>query len=440
MARIILGVTGSAAAREAIPLAEKLTRNGYLVDVVLTEAATHFVDADQLKAATGRPVHTSLYENGAQGEGTHVALAREADMAVIAPATANTIAKIAAGFGDNLLTATIQAMGVPGDDARRLSRAADAGEPAHAGKPRLCLSRPRRRGKRQGRAGEYGRHCREDHRYAEPRAVGRVYLSVGGVLLLDQYSRTQLLLGEGAMDKLRRSRVAVFGIGGVGGYTVEALARSGVGALDLIDDDRVCLTNLNRQLFATRDTVGRHKVDAAAARIAQIDLHCEVRTYKTFYLPETESLFDFTQYDYIVDAIDTVSGKIALVLNAQAAGTPIISAMGAGNKLEASLFEVADIYETSVCPLARVMRRELRKRGVERLKVVYSKEKPTRPLEDMSISCRAHCICPPGAERKCIDRRDIPGSVAFVPSVVGLIIAGEVVKDLTRACAREEAT
>ena len=209
------------------------------------------------------------------------------------------------------------------------------------------------------------------------------------------------------MDKLRRSRVAVFGIGGVGGYTVEALARSGVGALDLIDDDRVCLTNLNRQLFATRDTVGRHKVDAAAARIAQIDPRCEVRTYKTFYLPETESLFDFTQYDYIVDAIDTVSGKITLVLNAQAAGTPIISAMGAGNKLEASLFEVADIYETSVCPLARVMRRELRKRGVE---------------------------------RKCIDRRDIPGSVAFVPSVVGLIIAGEVVKDLTRACAREEAT
>lgn len=255
--------------------------------------------------------------------------------------------------------------------------------------------------------------------------------------MLDQYSRTQLLLGEAAMDKLRRSRVAIFGIGGVGGYTVEALARSGVGALDLIDDDRVCLTNLNRQLFATRDTVGRHKVDAAAARIAQIDPRCEVRTYKTFYLPETESLFDFTQYDYIVDAIDTVSGKIALVLNAQAAGTPIISAMGAGNKLEASLFEVADIYETSVCPLSRVMRRELRKRGVKRLKVVYSKEKPTRPLEDMSISCRSHCICPPGAERKCIDRRDIPGSVAFVPSVAGLIIAGEVVKDLTQDCARE---
>ena len=251
--------------------------------------------------------------------------------------------------------------------------------------------------------------------------------------MLDQYSRTQLLLGAPAMEKLRASRVAVFGIGGVGGYAVEALARSGVGAFDLIDDDRVCLTNLNRQLFATRGTVGRHKVDAAAERIAEIEPRCVVRTYKTFYLPETESWFDFTQYDYIIDAIDTVSGKIALVLNARAAGTPIISAMGAGNKLEASLFEVADIYETSVCPLARVMRRELRKRGVERLKVVYSKEKPTRPLEDMSISCRSHCICPPGAERTCLQRRDIPGSMAFVPSVAGLIIAGEVVKDLTAA-------
>ncbi len=251
--------------------------------------------------------------------------------------------------------------------------------------------------------------------------------------MLDQYSRTQILLGRAAMEKLRAARVAVFGIGGVGGYAVEALARSGVGALDLIDDDRVCLTNLNRQLFATRKTVGHHKVDAAAERIAEIEPRCAVRTYKTFYLPETEKNFNFTQYDYIIDAIDTVSGKIALVINARAAGTPIISAMGAGNKLEASLFEVADIYETSVCPLARVMRRELRKRGVERLKVVYSKEKPTRPIEDMSISCRSHCICPPGAERTCLQRRDIPGSMAFVPSVVGLIIAGEVVKDLTAA-------
>lgn len=251
--------------------------------------------------------------------------------------------------------------------------------------------------------------------------------------MLNQYSRTQILIGEAAMEKLRRSRVAVFGVGGVGGYAVEALARSGVGALDLIDDDRVCLTNLNRQIFATRSTVGRHKVDAAAERIADIDPRCTVRTYKTFYLPETEDQFDFSQYDYVIDTIDTVAGKISLVLNAQAAGTPIISAMGAGNKLEPSLFEVADIYETSVCPLARVMRRELRRRGVEHLKVVYSREKPTRPLEDMSISCRSHCICPPGAERTCVERRDIPGSMSFVPSAAGLIIAGEVIKDLTAA-------
>lgn len=250
--------------------------------------------------------------------------------------------------------------------------------------------------------------------------------------MVDQYARTRLLLGGEAMDKLKRSRVAVFGIGGVGGYAAEALARSGVGALDLVDDDRVCVTNLNRQLFATRKTVGLYKADAAAARLAEIDPSCVVRARKTFFLPETEGEFAFSEYDYVVDAIDTVSGKLALVLNAQAAGTPVISAMGAGNKLEASRFEVADIYETSVCPLARVMRRELRKRGVERLKVVYSKEKPTRPLDDPEISCRAHCVCPPGTERKCTDRRDIPGSTAFVPPVVGFIIAGEVVKDLTR--------
>lgn len=249
---------------------------------------------------------------------------------------------------------------------------------------------------------------------------------------MDQYARTQLLLGENGMAKLHAARVAVFGIGGVGGYAVEALARSGIGALDLVDDDRVCLTNLNRQLLATRKTVGRYKVDVAAERIAEIDPHCVVRTYKMFYLPETEQEFDFTQYDYVIDAVDTVTAKLSLVLRAQEAGTPVISAMGAGNKLDPTAFEVADIYETSVDPLARVMRRELRKRGVTHLKVVYSKEPPTRPLEDLSISCRAHCICPPGAERTCLDRRDIPGSTAFVPSVAGLILAGEVVRDLIR--------
>ena len=249
--------------------------------------------------------------------------------------------------------------------------------------------------------------------------------------MLNAFSRTQLVFGQAAMEKLESARVAVFGVGGVGGYTVEALARSGIGTLDLIDDDRVCLTNINRQILATRKTVGRYKVDAAAERVADINPKCTVNTYKTFYLPETKGQFDFRQYDYVVDAIDTVSGKIALVLEAQAAGTPIISCMGAGNKIDPSAFRVADIYETSVCPLARVMRRELRKRGVSALKVVYSEEKPIRPLEDMSVSCRNHCICPPGTARHCTDRRDIPGSTAFVPSVAGLIIAGEVVKDLT---------
>ena len=248
--------------------------------------------------------------------------------------------------------------------------------------------------------------------------------------MLNQYSRTELIFGKEAMEKLRASRVAVFGIGGVGGYTVEALARSGVGTLDLIDDDRVCLTNLNRQIYATRKTVGKYKVDVAAERIADIDPTINVNIHKTFYGPDTAAEFDFTQYDYVVDAIDTVTGKIALVMQAKEAGTPIISSMGAGNKVDPTAFEVTDIYKTSVCPLARVMRYELKRREIKKLKVVYSKEKPIKPIEDMEISCRTHCICPPGTARKCTVRRDIPSSNAFVPSVVGLIIAGEVVKDL----------
>ena len=250
--------------------------------------------------------------------------------------------------------------------------------------------------------------------------------------MLNQFSRTQLLYGQDNMRRLAASRVAVFGIGGVGGYVVEALARSGVGALDLIDDDRVCITNLNRQILATRKTVGKYKVDAAEERIREINPECEVRTYKTFYLPETQDQFDFHDYDYVVDAIDTVSGKLAIIENAKKVGVPVISSMGAGNKVDPAALEVADIYETSVCPLARVMRRECRKRGIDSLKVVYSRETPIRPLEDMSISCRQHCVCPPGTVRKCTQRRDIPGSTAFVPSVAGLIIAAEVVKDLTR--------
>ncbi|MDD6156185.1 MAG: tRNA threonylcarbamoyladenosine dehydratase [Lachnospiraceae bacterium] len=249
--------------------------------------------------------------------------------------------------------------------------------------------------------------------------------------MLNQFSRTQLIYGKENMEKLSNARVAVFGVGGVGGYTVEALARSGVGTLDLIDDDKICLTNLNRQIFATRKTVGKYKVDVAAERVHDINPDCVVNCYKTFFMPDTAEQFDFSQYDYVVDAIDTVTGKIMLVEKAKESNTPIISSMGAGNKVNPAAFEVADIYETSVCPLAKVMRRELKKRGIKNLKVVYSKEKPIRPEEDLEISCRTHCICPPGTERTCTVRRDIPGSNAFVPSVVGLIIAGEIVKDIT---------
>lgn len=249
--------------------------------------------------------------------------------------------------------------------------------------------------------------------------------------MLNQFSRTELLFGKEAMEKLAGSRVAVFGIGGVGGYTVEALVRSGVGAIDLIDDDKVCLTNLNRQIIATRKTVGQYKVDVMKERMLEINPKVDVRVHKCFFLPENAEEFPFEEYDYIVDAVDTVTAKISLVMKAQEMNIPIISSMGAGNKLDASKFQVADIYKTKVCPLAKVMRRELKKRGVKKLKVVYSEEQPTRPIEDMSVSCRTHCICPPGAKHKCTERRDIPGSVAFVPSVVGLIIAGEVVKDLS---------
>ena len=249
--------------------------------------------------------------------------------------------------------------------------------------------------------------------------------------MLNQFSRTQLLLGKEAMDKLKNSRVAVFGIGGVGGYVCEALVRSGVGHFDLIDDDKVCLTNLNRQIIATRKTVGQYKTDVMKERMLDINPDIEVNVHKCFFLPENAEEFPFAQYDYVVDAVDTVTAKIELVMKAKEMKVPIISSMGAGNKLDPSAFRVADIYKTKMCPLAKVMRRELKQRGVKKLKVVYSEEKPTRPLEDMAISCRNHCICPPGAKHKCTERRDIPGSVAFVPSVVGLIIAGEVIKDLT---------
>lgn len=250
--------------------------------------------------------------------------------------------------------------------------------------------------------------------------------------MLTQFSRTELLFGKEAMDKLAGSKVAVFGIGGVGGYVCEALVRSGVGAFDLIDDDKVCLTNLNRQIIATRSTVGKYKTDVMRDRMLDINPNVEVEVHKCFFLPENADDFPWDSYAYVVDAVDTVTAKIALVMKCKEKNIPIISSMGAGNKLDGSQFKVADIYKTKVCPLAKVMRRELKKRGVKKLKVVYSEEIPTRPIEDMAISCRNNCICPPGAEHKCTERRDIPGSVAFVPSVAGLIIAGEVAKDLIR--------
>lgn len=249
---------------------------------------------------------------------------------------------------------------------------------------------------------------------------------------MNQFSRTELLIGKEGVEKLANSRVAIFGIGGVGGYTVEALARSGVGEFDLIDDDRVCLTNINRQILATRSTVGKYKVDVAMERILDINPRAQVHVYKTFYMPDTADQFDFSVYDYVVDAIDTVTGKLQLVEQAYRTGTRIISSMGAGNKMDASAFQVADISKTSVCPLAKVMRRELRKRGIKKLKVVYSTEPPIEPKETEELSCKNHCVCPPGTARKCTVRRQIPGSTAFVPSVAGLIIAGEVVKDLNK--------
>lgn len=235
--------------------------------------------------------------------------------------------------------------------------------------------------------------------------------------MANQFSRTQLILGEEAMKKLSESRVAVFGIGGVGGHAVEALVRSGIGAIDVIDNDTVSETNINRQIVALRSTVGRYKVDVAKERISDINPDCRVNAYRIFYTPETASEFDFTQYDYVVDAIDTVTGKIELVMNAQKCGTPVISSMGAGNKINPEMFEVADIYQTSVCPLARVMRNELKKRGVKKLKVVYSKEKA------MTSVCQS--------DEQNEFRRTLPGSTAFTPSVAGLIIAGEIIKDLT---------
>ena len=238
--------------------------------------------------------------------------------------------------------------------------------------------------------------------------------------MTDRFSRTEMLLGSDAMEKLRNARVAVFGLGGVGGYIVEALARSGVGALDIIDNDTVSITNLNRQIVAVEETVGMPKTEAAKMRIMQISPDCKVTAYNTFYMPENSSDFDFAQYDYIADAIDTVTAKIELVMNANKCGTPIICSMGTGNKLNPAELEVADIYKTSVCPLARIMRYELKRRGIKKLKVVYSKEMPIVPTGAAAEKCRAEST----------GKKNVPGSTAFVPAVAGMIIASEIVKDI----------
>ena len=242
--------------------------------------------------------------------------------------------------------------------------------------------------------------------------------------MADQYSRTRLLVGNNGVEKLRKARVALFGLGGVGGYAAEALARSGIGHIDLIDDDTISLTNLNRQLLATHASIGQYKVAVAAQRIRDIDPTIEVCTFKTFYLPETADQFDFSQYDYVLDAIDTVTGKLALSAQAKAAGTKVISCMGTGNKMDAAGFTVADISKTSGCALARIMRKECAKRGIKGVKVVYSKELPLTPLESPDD--------PLEPQREGSSRRSTPGSNAFVPGVAGLIMAGEVVKDLIK--------
>lgn len=248
--------------------------------------------------------------------------------------------------------------------------------------------------------------------------------------MLHSFSRTELLIGAEGLAKLSRSKVAVFGIGGVGTFVVEGLVRSGIGKFVLIDDDCICLTNINRQLHATTKTIGRSKVEVMRDRILEINPKAEVAVFQKFYLPETAEEMLADDYDYIVDAIDTVTGKIDLIVKAKERGIPVISSMGAGNKLDPTRFEVADIYKTSVDPLAKVMRKELKQRGIASLKVVYSKEEPLQPVESEDNSCATGCVCPQGSTRHCTVRRQIPGSIAFVPSVVGLIIAGEVVKDI----------
>ena len=247
----------------------------------------------------------------------------------------------------------------------------------------------------------------------------------------DQFSRTELLIGKEGIERLKKSKVAIFGIGGVGSYVLEGCVRAGIGNFILVDDDKICLTNLNRQIIATRKTVGKPKVEVAKERILEINHDANVEIYQEFFMPDSKEILD-KSVDYIIDAVDTVTAKIELVVRANKLNIPIISSMGTGNKLDPTRFEVTDIYKTSICPLAKVMRKELRARGIKGLKVVYSKEEPIKQKETPEISCKNNCICPPGTKRKCTIRNQVPGSISFVPSVVGLIIAGEVIKDILK--------
>lgn len=248
--------------------------------------------------------------------------------------------------------------------------------------------------------------------------------------MLNQFSRTELLIGKEGIKKLQKAKVAIFGIGGVGSFVVEGLVRAGVENFVLVDDDKICLTNLNRQIIATRKTIGKYKVDVMKERILEINPNANVETYQEFYMPNSENKILDKTIDYVVDSIDTVTAKIELAMNCNELGIPIISSMGTGNKLDPSRFEITDIYKTSICPLAKVMRKELRKREIKKLKVIYSKEEPIKPDETLECSCKTNCICPPGTKRKCAERNQVPGSISFVPSVAGLMIAGEVIKDI----------
>ena len=250
--------------------------------------------------------------------------------------------------------------------------------------------------------------------------------------MLNQFSRTELLIGKDGEEKLKNAKVAVFGIGGVGSFVVEGLVRAGVGNIVIIDDDKICLTNLNRQIMATRKTIGKYKVDVMKERILEINPDANVETYQEFYMPDSDTKIITDDLSYVADCVDTVTAKIEIIMKCKEANVPVMSAMGTGNKLDPTRFEITDIYKTSICPLAKVMRKELRKRNVDSLKVIYSKEEPIVPISEAESSCKTNCICPPGTKRICSIRNQVPGSISFVPSVAGLMIAGEIIKDILK--------